>query len=254
MDISCELKYHELEENTWWFVSRRNIILKLIKKLNLKKDAKILDIGCSGGPLIKLLSQNGFIEVYGIDISSEAIGLCKERGIENVAVMDGTKTQFNDNEFDLIISSDTLEHIENDIDALSEWRRILKPNGSLIIFVPVFNFLWSSHDEIFQHFRRYSKPAFLEKLKNSGFKIIRNSYWNFCLFFPTSLMRILQRLHFLKKSKGSLLYKLNPWLDRCLVILLSIENNFLDFFNFPVGASIFAVCKTKERPLSSFVQ
>jgi len=244
MDKSYESKYHLLEESNWWFVARRDIILKLIKKLDLKKNAKILEIGCSGGPLLKFLKQNGFLNIYGIDISASAIDLCRMRRIKNVAVMDGAKTQFKNGEFDLIIASDILEHINVDTSALSEWYRLLKPNGRLIIFVPAFNFLWSTHDETNYHYRRYSKSLLLKKLEKANFKINRSSYWNFCLFFPTAAMRILQRFSVKKKSKTKdQLYKLTPLVNNGLIILLKVENWFLKFLNFPIGVSIFAICK-----------
>ena len=104
-----EIKYHLLEEKHWWFKGRRDIIFRLIKNLN--KKSKILEIGCSGGPLLKFLNKHGFNNTFGIDISKDAILYCKKKGLENVFFMDGTKTKFKNNFFDLIISSDSLEHI-----------------------------------------------------------------------------------------------------------------------------------------------
>ena len=244
MDKSYELKYHRLEETQWWFVSRRDILLKLIEQSNFGKDARILEIGCSGGPLLKILKEAGYTHAYGIDISEKAIDLCKRREIDNAMLMDGTKTRFGDNEFDIVISSDVLEHIEDEASALSEWHRILKPDGKLIVFVPAFNFLWSGHDEVNLHYRRYSKSQLTERSGKAGFEIDKNSYWNFTLFFPAALIRLSQRLFRRKtgKPKGQL-YDLNPVVNKCLVVLLRCENWFLNFFNFPVGVSVFVVCR-----------
>jgi len=244
MDKSYESKYHKLEENHWWFMARRDIILKLIKQLNLKKNSKILEIGCSGGPLIKNLKENQFTEVHGIDISKKAINICKQGGLKNVKVMNGSNMQFQDNEFDLIIASDILEHIKDDISALSEWRRILKPCGRLIIFVPAFNFLWSNHDEINHHYRRYSKSQLKKRLKKAGYHIEYISYWNFSLFFPTALVRTFQNIFRRNtEQKKDQLYKANTFINKIITLLLKCENWLLKLLKFPVGVSVFAVCK-----------
>ncbi|MBU1017219.1 class I SAM-dependent methyltransferase [Patescibacteria group bacterium] len=244
MDKLYESKYHRLEKYYWLLITRRGIIINLIKKMGVANNAKILEIGCSSGPLINLLKHNGFTNNYGIDISVDAINLCKKRDLNNVAIMDGAKTQFEDREFDIIIASDVLEHIKDDQSALLEWYRLLKPNGKLILFVPAFDFLWSDHDEINNHFRRYNKSSLTKKLKEAQFKVLRISYWNFVLFFPTYLLRTFQ--HFFTKKKDEpkdQLYELNSLVNKILIVLLKTENLFLKYFNFPTGVSIFTICR-----------
>lgn len=238
MDKSYEQKYHKLEETNWWFQARKDIIIKLIDKID--KKSKVLEVGCSGGPLIKSLTNIGCPHVYGIDVSESSIQLCKKRGIKTAFVMDGAKTTFDDETFDIIIASDVLEHIKKDRLALSEWRRILTPGGMLIIFVPAFNFLWSEHDIINKHYKRYSRKDLMHTLQKSGFFIKRSSYWNFFLFFPVTITRIFQQILLKKKGKDQL-YALNPALNNFLLSLLKLENKYLKRFNFPLGVSVFAV-------------
>ena len=189
MDKEYEIKYHSEEENNWWFVARRNAILKLLGKVD--KSAKILDIGCAGGPLLLDLKAAGFKNAYGLDFSENAVSKCKERGLENVFVMDGHDPKFDTESFDIIISSDSLEHLENDMKALKNWHTILKPNGTLFIFVPAFMYLWSEHDEINHHYRRYTSDNLKKKVESVGFKVEKESYWNFCMFFPTAIYKFL---------------------------------------------------------------
>jgi ubiquinone/menaquinone biosynthesis C-methylase UbiE len=243
MNKNYESKYHLLEENYWWFKSRRQIIYQLIQELNIKKDAKILEIGCSGGALIRFLNKKGFNETYGIDISEDAIKICKKRKIQNVNTMDARNIKFTNNKFDLIIASDIIEHIKEDKSALLEWNRILNVNGKMIIFAPAFNYLWSNHDTINRHYRRYNKKSFLKILNETNFQVNRISYWNFTIFFPILGLQILQknlRLNFQKKDR---LYKINPIINKLLILLLKIEKKYLHYLNFPIGVSIFAVCK-----------
>ena len=84
--------------------------------------------------------------------------------LENIYLMSGDKTTFDDNSFDIVIASDCLEHMENDSETLKEWNRIIKPNGKLIIFVPAWKTLWSNLDEMSHHYRRYSYSDLKMKL------------------------------------------------------------------------------------------
>ena len=185
MKIDFERKYHLLEERHWWFVGRRRIILKLTNKIFLgRQDIKILEIGCSGGPLLNLLLSQGYAHVAGIDNSKEAIRLCKERGFKNVFFMNGAKPNFESEEFDLIITSDVLEHIKDDSKAVKEWKKILKKGGFIICFVPALRFLWSKHDEDNQHYRRYTQKGLKSIFRKNHFHVVRSSYWNIALLLP----------------------------------------------------------------------
>jgi len=248
MDKEYELKYHQLEEEYWWFKSRRSMVFSLIEKMNLSKDAKILEVGCSGGPLLELLKNEGYHNTYGIDLSENAIDVCKERGILNAFQMDAVNLQFSDSEFDLVIASDILEHIEDEMSALAEWNRVLKLNGKLIVFVPAFNSLWSQHDEINYHFRRYTKKMLLGSLTKNGFNVNNSSYWNFVLFFPSFIFRFFQRKfqgNRNEKSQGQL-YEINSSLNNVLNGLITVENKMLNHMKFPLGVSVFAICQKES--------
>ncbi len=240
MDVLYASKYHELEKNHWWFIGRRDIIFRLIK--DYRRDVEILEIGCSGGVLIEFLERRGFTRLRGIDIDERAIEICRQRGIKNVWVADAQETGFKDQQFDLVMASDVLEHIKDEDKALCEWHRILKSGGKLIVFVPAFKFLWSKHDEVNLHYRRYSKSSLIEVFKKNGFGIERSSYWNFTLFLPACLVRILQRL--LSGSRKSQLPEVNIFLNKTLEYILKLENSFLSGgINLPVGISIFAIAR-----------
>ncbi len=243
MELSYASKYHRLEEDHWWFSARRDMIYKLIK--NYHRDSEILEIGCSGGPLIKFLKGQGFNNIQGIDINEAAIEICKQKGINNVRVADARKTGFKDQQFDIVIASDVLEHIKDEAEAASEWRRILKPGGKLFIFVPAFKFLWSKHDEVNCHYRRYTKSALINVLGGYGFKINRSSYWNICLFLPVAIIRILQRVFAMKTRKtGDQLQETNPVINKIFGYLLRFENKLLaSGINYPFGISVFAVAE-----------
>lgn len=248
MKTDFERKYHSLEEKHWWFVGRREIILAFAGKYYPdKKRTKILEIGCSGGPLLNLLLSQGYSQVVGIDNSKEAIRLCKDRGFKNVFLMDGVKPNLNNKEFDLIIASDVLEHIQEDQKAVKEWKEILKRGGVIICFVPALKILWSKHDEDNKHCRRYTKHDLIYLFKKNGFKIIRSSYWNVTLFVPALLFRYLTKI-FLKKFSISQLKQSNLLLNFFLTRMLRIENFLLNMgINYPIGISVFVIAQNHKR-------
>ncbi|TGE20600.1 class I SAM-dependent methyltransferase [Hymenobacter aquaticus] len=248
MHPTYEQAYHQLEEQHWWFVARREAVFNQIQQLNLPPSARILEIGCSGGPLMLALRAAGYQNLHGIDVSEVGIRVAQSRGLTNVAVMDGAHLEFADNSFDLVIASDVLEHIENEQQALSEWRRVLCPKGQLIVFVPAFKSLWSRHDEVNYHFRRYSLPQLRAVVEQSGLGISRASYWNSALFFPAAVMRLAQRT-LTSKNKAATdsgdLQILPGFLNGTLLTLLRAENQLFRRFKLPVGISAFVLATKK---------
>ena len=242
-----ERTYHAVEEDHWWFVARREMILSLVRTIASKQENfRILEIGCSGGPLLELLSSKGYFQTYGIDISDRAIQRCRERGLKNVLEMNGVRTSFADETFDLIIASDVLEHIRDDNGAVGEWRRILKRGGSLICFVPAFKILWSKHDEDNEHYRRYTRKSLEHIFRRNNFTILRTSYWDVALFFPVLLYRFLQRVVARMGLPNAQLRESHRFVNAFLTNLLRIENSLaVAGVNYPFGVSVFVVV---QRP------
>ena len=250
MDLTYDAKYHQLEEQHWWFASRRDAVYDLIQSLKLPPTAAILEIGCSGGPLMLRLRQQGYTDVTGIDVSTSAIELAQARGVPHASVMDGAALEFADARFDLVIASDVLEHIEDEGKALREWTRVLRPGGQVLVFVPAHAYLWSEHDVVNHHFRRYSRAGLVAALRGAGLRPKRSSFWNAALFLPTAAMRLAKRL----VAKGTAtaatgstgdLHQFAGPLNRLLLGWVRAENFVLRHTNLPMGVSVFALA---EKP------
>lgn len=243
MNKQYESVYHDAELHNWWFAARRSFVKGLLKKYNISKDAAIIDIGCAGGVLLYELAQEGFTDLTALDYSAEAIALCKERGIEQAYVMDGHRPEFPDHSFDVVIASDSLEHLEDDVLALQSWYRILKPGGKLFVFVPAYQSLWSAHDVINLHYRRYTKAGLLEKATGAGFRKLQSGYWNNALLIPTALMRLVKG----KPKEGAAIDEggdivaLPKPLNAMLTAWLHIEGAIAKHISMPAGVSAFAV-------------
>lgn len=242
MEKDFEKKYHDVESDHWWFKSRRKYLLDLLK--DAPKDSKILDIGCSSGIFLKDLEKLGFKaeNLYGIDISEKAIENCKANGIQNCFVMDAQNITIQES-FDIIVASDCLEHLEDDKKALKNWKSLLKIGGKMYVFVPAFMSLWSYHDEVNMHHRRYTKAELKSKISAENLEIQKSSYWNFFLFLPVYVFRKLSAIFQKNKTGESDIAIGNALVNSILLQLIVLENKLLKVVNFPFGVSTFCIAK-----------
>lgn len=246
MNKDFEKRYLTQGSFHWWTHSRRDMLLKMVRAYS--KDTRILDIGCGGGELVRDLRHAGFPCVTGIDISEESISFCRRENIPEVYRMDAAKIGFPDASFDLIIASDILEHMQDDETVLREWRRVLADKGVLILFVPAFMFLWSKHDEVNHHYRRYAPRILTEKFSANGFSIGQTGYWNFLLFIPIALLRLSERLLrfvFGRKEESNRISELGTGLlNSSLSRMVRCENALIARgVRLPVGSSIYVVAQ-----------
>jgi ubiquinone/menaquinone biosynthesis C-methylase UbiE len=241
MQQQFEDHYHDIESTHWWFVARRQAVHDLVVKARLAPSARILEIGCSGGLLMEQFQREGFTDVQGIDISPAGVELCRKKNL-TAQIMDAQHLDFPDACFDFVTASDVLEHLADEAGALREWRRVLKPGGVLLVFVPAFMFLWTSHDVANKHYRRYLASELNQRMLTTGFTIVRSSYWNSFLFPPIALLRTVKRLLSggkLPEIGGQGDFFVPPRIvNRVLLALVGIENRLLRLgVNWPLGVS-----------------
>lgn len=245
MDPQYETKYHRLEKDHFWFVGGRALVLRLLR--SVPKDARILDIGCSGGVMMAFLKRNGYSDLTGIDISAQAVELCKAAGFASCRQMDAAALDFGQTQFDVLVAANVVEHLEDDHGALLQWQKALRPGGRLILLTSAFSFLWSEHDEANHHFRRYEKRVLKEKLTAAGFEDVRLSYWNFCLFLPVAVIHLVRKcLPRRSEAPQDSLSMPSAWMNRFLVQVLNVENILVEKIGLPWGVSLVAVAKRKN--------
>jgi SAM-dependent methyltransferase len=241
MERAFESTYHDVEAHHWWSVARRDVILRLADRLALR--GPVLDVGCASGHLVEALSARG-VDARGIDISVEAVARARGRGVD-VRLGPAHPIEAPDHSVEAIIASDVLEHLDDDVAALCEWRRVLVPGGTLIAFVPAHRWLWSAHDEANHHRRRYAKRQLQSALQRAGFESVRTSAWNVGLFLPVAAARSLQRM---LPQRSHDLGMPAPWVNRTLTALLCAENRWLAKRDLPLGVSLFTVALSPGRP------
>src|SRR5262249_13575002 len=139
---------------------------------------RILDYGCGTGLNLCWLSTLG--TVYGLDTSERGVAFCTQRGLSQVAHWNGSLSNGPPcgQPFDLITMLDVLEHIDDDVAILKQLGTWLKPEGILLVTVPAYEFLWSGEDYVSDHKRRYTKRRIAHVFRQTGYEIVKLSYFN----------------------------------------------------------------------------
>lgn len=231
-----------LEKTYWWHVGRNFIIKCFLDKrfsiLSSFHNNLILDVGCGTGGNFPLLKKYG--QVIGIDDSTLALSLVEKQHYKKLICGIASAMPFDSFSFDCVVLTDVLEHISDNLElvVLSECLRVLKIGGGLIISVPAYPWLWSGHDEVLNHKRRYMMKEIITKIENSGFKIVQSSY---AIFFLAPLIIIYRLIQKLFGSQQKTSYVLCPQPVNFFFITLLRFESFLikKGLSFPMGTSIF---------------
>ena len=157
----------------------------MLEWLDPSEGEKILDVACGDGTLSLKIAEKG-CDVYGIDLSEKGINYAKrlaerEKITAKFEVGDAQRLPYRDSYFDKLICSSSLEHFPEDIQALKEMNRVLKPNGSLILTTDSFLYLndgkiGQRHREVGRVVNYYSRETLKERLGISGFGMVRGEY------------------------------------------------------------------------------
>lgn len=241
-------EYYKLEREHWWFKARLKILDNIIsKQMQDQSTQKILNAGAATGATSIMLKQYG--EVLSLEYDDDCSTFLSEILKEEILNASLTALPLINNTFDLVCAFDVIEHIEDHDKAIKEINRVLQDDGYVFLTVPAFNILWSEHDEINHHFRRYRLKELHELLQGNGFKIEYSSYFNFILFLPILIVRLISKLIPRKKntkSTGSDFEKFstNKWLNQLLYKIFESELFLLKRnIKLPFGVSAMILAK-----------
>jgi len=236
---------YEVEQSHWWYIGRRRIIAGFVEEICRKvtdRRPRILDVGCGTGANLLMLSKYGDAE--GVDVSEDALAFCRERGLDKVTLGAGEEMPYDDGTFDLVTAFDVVEHMDDDLAGLKEMRRVLRPGGRVLLFVPTFMFLWGLQDEVSHHRRRYRLPELRRVLEQAGFEIERSTYANITFFLPILLVRQFMRLTGIKAASENTINV--PAFNRVFGAILGAESPLLRYLNLPFGVSGLCVARVKS--------
>src|SRR5262249_36891196 len=226
-----------VEETHWWYSGLHGLIFQALEaELPDWREKRILDAGCGTGAILKRLGNSE--RNVGIDLAPEAISFCRQRGLENVQQGEICTLPFEDASFDAVICSSVLYHEwVADVDrAVREMRRVLRPDGVLVINVPAFRFLHSAHDDAVITARRFRKSEIRRLLKD--FRIRRLTYWT-TLLFPLAVVA----RTFGGSKIGRDFESTDLWSQKMLGTIMSLELVLLRRMSFPFGVALLAVAR-----------
>lgn len=231
----------ELESHNWWYRGRRDVVGRLLRRhLGSQKAFRTIDIGCGTGEGAIIAKQYG--PVVGVDPSDEALRLAAKKGYTSLRQSTGTDLPFASDSFDCAFMLDVLEHIENDVRALAECYRVLAPGGLLFLTVPAHQWLWSGHDEVYGHYRRYSKKELTKKIRAAGFRIVYGSFYVTTLFPFVALYRLVERMF--RNKRSSHFFPIPRVVNQFLFGIMRCESMLLAAgIRLPLGSSIVVVAK-----------
>lgn len=244
MDESVYHLHYEQEEKHWWFAARAIIVRRIIEKYgNLKPGDTILDIGCGTGAILKALSEK--YRVIGIDMSPLAVEYSRKRGLTDVFEM--RVEDFPADRYDVraALLLDVIEHIDDDLSVLERAREIVGPDGRVIVTVPAYMWMWSAHDVLHHHKRRYSARQLREVLDRAGLEPVKFTYYNTLLFPIGAAKKLLDR----GKSATIDSTKLDmpsPAMNSMLKAVFASEKGIVPNVDLPFGISLLAVAKPKR--------
>lgn len=229
----------QYEGDYWWFVGRRQLVLELLQKY--PTEGLILDAGCGTGAMLCELSTLG--SVVGVDLEFQALRYARQRGDFPLLQARLEALPFPSETFALVTALDVLEHLPNEMPALHEIRRVLKPQGLAVFTVPAYQWLWSKHDVALHHYRRYTAHGLRARLEEADFEVLKLSYSVMLMFLPILLFRWADR--FSSKPPSASVVPLPNRLNRWLTGLQSLEARLIRHLNLPFGVSLVAVARKR---------
>ena len=228
-----------LEQDHWWFAGRRAILARLIGDLDLPKNAKILEAGCGAGGNLKLLSRFGAVRAMEPDEPSRRY-VAEHWGVQVDPGFLPDKLPYPPASFDAVCCFDVIEHVDQDAEAVAALASLLVPGGRLVATVPAYQWMWSHHDELHHHKRRYTLGKMKRLFADAGLKVERASYFNALLFPVAAAVRVTKTLLGLKGEDDAMpSLPVNGILGR----LFASEAAWLRRGSLPFGLSIVIIGK-----------
>jgi SAM-dependent methyltransferase len=244
MDEVYERRTHEIEDDHWWYRGRRRVIEEALAGLGLSGPLDILDAGCGSGRNMVDLARLG--TVTGLELADASVARARSRGVGEVVQATLEEMPFGAGSFDLAVSFDVIEHLDDDRRALAELRRVVRPGGLLVVTVPAYQWLWSEHDVVNHHRRRYTRRTLVAAAEDAGWETVSTTHFNGLLLPAAVVHRGLLRLR-----RGGVtdpaeavsdLERTSPLLNRMLERPLALEARLIGSGRrLPCGLSLLAV-------------
>ncbi|MEE9415467.1 MAG: class I SAM-dependent methyltransferase [Acidimicrobiales bacterium] len=239
--------HEHYERDHWWFVGRRSIIEHVIDaRLDQPTGLQILDVGCGTGGMLPMLSRFG--SVSGLEFETSAVARCR-RNYPDFEVTQG-EVPFDvpaDGSFDLVTSFDVIEHLDDDAKAVRSFAEAVRPGGRVVVTVPAYLWLWSDHDDLNGHRRRYTAGKLAAVLEAEDLVVEHVSYFNSWLLPVVAAARVGSRLARVSKAKPSEFAVPSSAVNQALTRLFASERHLVASSGLPAGVSLLAIARRVDR-------
>jgi SAM-dependent methyltransferase len=237
MDAQINQFFTECYEGNWYLSSRAEVLAAAINHICSDEPlCRVVDIGAGTGAILSR-----------VKVGAAPVGIEGDWGLARIGrttynmtfvVADLSRgVPLSNRSVDVVLALDVLEHLENDRSMMDDLFRVLRPSGRLVISVPAFQSLWSRHDELHHHKRRYSKRQLLNMITSTGFGCTRVTYFN-SLLFP--FVYACRKLEPFTRPSASDYEKLATWAG-ALGAVFRLESRIIPYWNLPIGVSLLAV-------------
>jgi SAM-dependent methyltransferase len=228
----------ELDSRHWWYRARREILADLIRRrIELPDNPRILEIGCGTGHNLVMLKRFGQVDAIEIDAAARAIA-SQRLGHEVMEAPLPALTGVEDRAYDLVAILDVLEHVAEDREALESVARKLKPGGRILIAVPAHPWMWSAHDVVNHHKRRYTRKTLRAVVAAAGLRLEMMSWFNSLLFPLAAAARFAGKVRRKEDSDDQLPPRpLNALFEG----IFGLERYAIGRLPFPPGVSLVAI-------------
>lgn len=232
----------ELDDKHWWYRARREVLAALIRRVaRPPAGAVILEIGCGTGHNLAMLGEFGHVDA--LELDDEARSFAEKRvGRTIMRAPLPELAGVPERHYDLIGAFDVIEHIDDDHAALASIATRLKPGGKFVMTVPAHPWMWSAHDVVSHHKRRYSKAGLRRLIDASPLCPEAIGYFNSLLFPAAIAMRLASKI---LDTKGAGLGIPPAPLNAALERTFAAERHLVGRVPLPPGLSLFAVAAAK---------
>lgn len=233
-------KMADVEDVMWYYRALHRNVGAALQRV-APPGAAILDAGCGTGGLLRALRrmERGW-RLAGTDLSPLACELTRER--TGALVLEGSVEQmpFGSGSYAAIVSCDVLCQVPDPQRALAEFRRVLKPDGALVLTMPAFQWMYSYHDRQVGNLRRYARGELADLLRNAGWRSLSLTYWNM-IPFPLAVLR----RKIIPAAEGESDVRLYPpWVEGGFDAMMRLEHQWISRGHaLPFGSSLLVIAQ-----------
>lgn len=192
METAYAKRYRDLYSHHWWWRAREDLIVSTLRSMPPKTgQSSILDVGCGDGLFFDRLQEFGDVE--GVEPNSLLVDP-KGPWASRIRNQRFDETFKPGRRYSLITMLDVLEHLPDAAAALRLVATLLEPGGNLLVTVPAFQALWTSHDDVNEHVQRFTRKTLTRLTGEAGVETLTTKYF-FYWTCPVKLMiRVKERL------------------------------------------------------------